>query len=147
MTGSTVRSFTVRIPPTVVKAKRKPRRVPARKPVEVDLDGMPPLAASIVRASSHARRADIVLRLPDAVLLVHAEALMEACRVVGFEVGASFLAHRLLSLHSPRRADGRLLEGHESSLAIWRNGLAAVAGRETDPLATQADREAYEGQV
>lgn len=121
---------TIAIPRTV---RQIPRRHAARilpKPEPIDVELLPIVPAQIVTARSNARRAEIVLRLPDAVLLADGEAIASACRTVGFGPGAQFVEYRLLSLHAPRQPNGDLPEAHRKCLGIWRNGLAALAGGE-----------------
>lgn len=118
---------------TLRAVKQIPERHSARvapRPAPVDLEGLPIAAAQIFAARSHARRAEIVLRMPDAVLLADGEMIASACRSVGFKPGAEFVGYRLLALHAPRRPDGALPEAHRQCLALWCNGLAALAGGE-----------------
>lgn len=114
--------------------KQIPERHAARvapKPAPVDLDGLPVAAVQVFEARDHARRAEIVLRMPDAVLLADGEAIASACNSTGFKAGADFVGFRLLALHAPRQPDGELPEAHRRCLALWRNGFTALAGSAT----------------
>lgn len=71
-------------------------------------DGAFPPAAQIITAPSHARRAAIILRLPDALTFTHAEPLMAACRDTGFAAGAEFILIRSTAFSAVRQIDGRL---------------------------------------
>lgn len=139
---------------SIIRVPRTVSQIPLRRAGRVahvlprpDIENLPPLAAAIAVASSNRRRAEIVLRAPDAVLLAHGEAMAGACRQTGFDAGAQFIAYRLEALHATRRADGALPAGIGELLALWRNGLVAAMAEPRDPLATQADQEGYEGQV
>lgn len=71
-------------------------------------DTMFPPAAQIIAAASDARRAAIILRLPDALTFTHAEPLMAACRDAGFVAGAEFILIRSTAFSAVRQIDGRL---------------------------------------
>lgn len=119
---------TIAIPRTV---KQIPRRHAARvvpKPAPVDLEGLPIASAQVFEACDHARRAELLLRMPDAVLLADGELIASACRSVGFGPGAQFVEYRLLALHAVRQPNGELPQAHRDCLAIWHRGLTALAG-------------------
>lgn len=119
---------------TLRTVKQIPERHAARvapKPAPVDLDGLPVAAVQVFEARDHARRAELLLRMPDAVLLADGEAIASACRSVGFGPGAQFVEYRLLALHAVRQPNGELPQAHRACLSIWHRGLAALAGGDT----------------
>lgn len=85
------------------------------------------VAAEILEASSDNRRAEILLRLPDAVLLEKMDAITHACRQAGFKIGMLFIGQRVAALSATRGRDGELPQHHVETLQLWRNGLAAMA--------------------
>lgn len=121
----------IAIPRTV--AARKPRRTsnPVRRPTKArQLDHLFPVAREVIEASSDARRAAILLRLPDAVVVTHGEVVAAACREIQFDAGVHFLGHRLAVLHATRLPSGALPDHCTATLEIWRSGMAALAGRQ-----------------
>ncbi|QXN68020.1 hypothetical protein [Microcystis phage Mwe-Yong1] len=93
----------------------------------IDASSAMPVADQIRGASSHRRRAEILLRLPDALLAGHATELEEACREAGFgELGRNFIQQRLVALHATRRPDGRQSQNVLTMMDIWCDGLLAA---------------------
>lgn len=85
------------------------------------------VAAELIDAATDARRAQILLRLPDAVLLDKTDALNGACRQVGFKMGLLFIGVRISTLCANRLPNGELPDQHRATLDLWRNGLQALA--------------------
>lgn len=85
------------------------------------------VAAEIIDADTDARRAQILLRLPDAVLLEKTEALTGACRQAGFKMGLLFIGIRIAALCAARLPDGELPDHQRATLNLWTNGLTALA--------------------
>jgi hypothetical protein len=85
------------------------------------------VATEILEASSHARRAQILLRLPDALLLEKEAAVVEACQLSGFKMGLLFIGIRITALSAVRLPDGQLPEHTRATLALWHNGMTALA--------------------
>lgn len=120
--------ISVSIPRTVPAARSaKPAPAPI-KPAR--LARMFPIAREIVEASGPARRAAILLRVPDAIVLSHGDVLAAACRSCGFAMGVMFLDQRSAVLHARRGPDGRVPRHFLDTLEIWLGGMAELAGRE-----------------
>lgn len=85
------------------------------------------VATEIIDAGTEARRALILLRLPDAVLLEKTKALTGACRQAGFKMGLLFISIRIAALSANRLPDGQLPDHHRATLALWANGMSAIA--------------------
>jgi hypothetical protein len=85
------------------------------------------VASDILDAGNDHRRAEILLRTPDAVLLEKTEALNAACRQAGFKMGLLFISIRIAALSANRLPDGQLPEHHRATLALWTDGFAALA--------------------
>lgn len=86
------------------------------------------VATEIIDARSDARRAQILLRLPDAVLLERVDAITAACRQAGFKMGLLFIGIRITALSAVRMPDGQLPDHHAATMALWANGMSAIAG-------------------
>lgn len=99
---------------------------PALPSFRLEFDALFPVARQLREASSHARRAQMLLRLPDALVLEKFDDLVEAARESGFAPGLTYLQLRFAALHAVRRPDGSLPEGPTRALAIWSNGLHAM---------------------
>lgn len=113
------------VAPKAVRKPKTPRKIPMGR-----IGRMFPIARDIVSASSHARRAEILLRLPDAVVLSHGDVLAAACREAEFIMGVHFLTQRSAVLFANRGLDGQLPEHCTRTLTIWHRGMASIAGRE-----------------
>lgn len=124
--------ISVTISRTIPAVAAAPTRA-AAKPVKLGrLGRMFPIAREIAEATSHARRAAILLRLPDAIVLSHGDALATACRSCDFAMGVMFLTQRSAVLHVRRGADGKVPEHFTQTLEIWLRGMTALANREND---------------
>jgi len=67
-----------------------------------------PLADQIAAAGSHASRATILLRMPDACLAAHHVDLSRICDEAGFDAGLAYLAAWVRCFHATRDGDGNL---------------------------------------
>lgn len=126
-------SVDVRIPPRRAlrqvprahAARFEPVRVPA---LSREAGGLIFFVTQIEEAPDHARRAAILLRIPDALILSEAVQLAEACGRRGFALGAQFVTQRVVALHAVRDREGQLPAHVTRTQEIWRQGLVAVAG-------------------
>lgn len=95
-------------------------------------DPLFPVAEMIADAPDHARRAVLVLRTPDAVLVGHGAAIQDACLAAGFSVGAQYVVVRSALLNAMRTEKGELPPEYVRQAEFWRRGLAAIAGGRHD---------------
>jgi len=70
-------------------------------------DSMLPMLRQLHDADGDQARADILLRMPDSVVLKYHAIIEKACRRASFEVGLDFLALRISLLLAVRDAEGR----------------------------------------
>jgi hypothetical protein len=89
--------------------------------------GLFPVREQLLAAPSHRDRAAILLRAPDGMVLEKGEAMAEACRRVGFDHGADFIAIRLTGLHRVRDASGLLPQMPAALLEAYRLNVLGVA--------------------
>ncbi|RWG76153.1 MAG: hypothetical protein EOQ69_32450 [Mesorhizobium sp.] len=95
-------------------------------------DTMLPMLRQLYDADGNRARADMLLRMPDSVMLKYRGSIVECCRRASFEVGLAFVDLRVAVLLAVRDANGRApadLEGVaekcRDSLAAFVNGDAA----------------------
>lgn len=86
-----------------------------------------PLVEQIENAPSKRAMAQSLLRVPDAIVLSHGNALMAACRRARFNEGAQYLTMRQLALDAVRDRSGRLPDAVALPLENWRVSFAAFA--------------------
>lgn len=82
----------------------------------------------ITEARDDARRAAILLRLSDAVLIEKAGVIFDACREAGFADGANYVAVRLAVQSAGRSPTGEVPAPLIDQAEYWRRGLLAVVG-------------------
>lgn len=85
------------------------------------------IVEQIVTAPCHERRAALVLRVPDGILLQKGVELKEACIEADFSIGATYLDLRIAALCLYRDADGKMPAGPLQQLEVWRRGLVAFS--------------------
>ncbi|WP_192384755.1 hypothetical protein [Mesorhizobium silamurunense] len=73
-------------------------------------DTMLPMLRQLYDADGDRARADILLRMPDSVMLKYRGSIVECCRRACFEVGLAFVDLRTSILLAVRDADGRVSE-------------------------------------
>lgn len=78
-------------------------------------------------AKSHAERAQILLSLPDAITLEHADRLATVCAQARFQAGVDFLAVRVAAMQANRDAHGLLPRSIGIELDAWRVAFSEVA--------------------
>lgn len=71
-------------------------------------DSMQPLLRELLDADGDRARAEVLLRMPDNVVLKYASPIADACRRAAFEAGLMFLEMRVAVLCAVRGADGCL---------------------------------------
>lgn len=81
----------------------------------------------LVEAPSHAVRAGVLLRLPDAVIAAKAEQLQDGCLQAGFPPGSDYVAIRLAHQSARRDARGNLPAQVTDQLEYWRRGMVAIS--------------------
>ncbi len=90
-------------------------------------DTLLPIIRQMHDEADDASRADILLRVPDAVLLKFAKLFEDACRKAGFKAGATFILLRLAALRAVRDAGGKLPADTVAHLDSYRTALAVLA--------------------
>lgn len=78
---------------------------------------------------AHGRReiAQILLRVPDGILMTHGEVLRAECRRAHFNEAVHFIELRLSALDAVRDSAGRLPDQVQIPLESWRSSFAAFA--------------------
>lgn len=94
---------------------------------EPDDEAVFPVVGQLLAAGSHAERAEILLRLSDAVLLAYPMPIAEACAAKGFVDGQLFAALRAALLCRTRDAHGLLPERPAAELEGLRVVLSGIA--------------------
>lgn len=90
-------------------------------------DPLFPVAAMIRDAEGHPRRAALLLRTPDAVMVGHGSAIQDACMAAGFHTGAFYVVVRSSLLNAMRNAAGELPREYAQQAELWRRGMVAIA--------------------
>lgn len=90
-------------------------------------DSMMPILRQMHDAADDRARADILLRVPDTILLKFAALFEECCRKACFEAGSNFILLRLVAMRAVRSADGTLPADTVAHLDSYRAGLAVFA--------------------
>ena len=91
-------------------------------------DTMLPMLRQLHDADGDQARADILLRMPDSVMLKYHEVIHAACRRAGFEAGSNYLALRVSLSLAVRDAAGMLPADLMVSEEQYRRALAEFAG-------------------
>jgi hypothetical protein len=91
---------------------------------------MLPMLRQLHDADGDHARADILLRMPDSVMLKYRAAIVESCRRASFEVGLAFVDLRTSILLAVRDADGRAPADLTDIADKCRDSLAAFVRRE-----------------
>lgn len=86
-----------------------------------------PIVAQLLAAGSDAERAQILLRLPDALVFEQRMQLSRACLAVGFRRGALYIAARISAFVAVRGKNGTLPGHLETIQNEVRAELAALA--------------------
>lgn len=81
----------------------------------------------IIEARTHAVRAGILIRLPDAVIAARAEQLQDGCTEAGFSIGSDYVAIRLAHQNAQRDRRGNLPGHITDQLEYWRRGMVAIS--------------------
>lgn len=90
-------------------------------------DTMLPMLRQLYDADGDCARADILLRMPDSVLLKYRGSIIECCRRAYFEVGLAFVDLRTSILLAVRDAKGRAPEDLTIVTDRYREVLAEIA--------------------
>jgi len=90
-------------------------------------DSMMPILREMHDAPDDRARADILLRVPDTILLKFSPVFEECCRKARFEAGTNFIVLRLVALRAVRDAGGNLPADTVAHLDSYRQGLAVFA--------------------
>ncbi|TPM41561.1 hypothetical protein [Mesorhizobium sp. B2-3-4] len=95
-------------------------------------DSMLPMLRQLHDADGNQVRADVLLRMPDSVMLEYHEVILNACRRGGFEVGMAFVDLRISLLLAVRDDQGRapadlakVAEHYRETLAAFVSGGAS----------------------
>lgn len=88
------------------------------------INEMRPVIRQMHDASDDRGRAEILLSLPDAVLLKHVDVFAAACHRHGFSVGEDFVTLRHAAMHAVRDQAGLLPLSVAVSLDTYRAALA-----------------------
>lgn len=91
-------------------------------------DPLFPIASMIRDAEGHARRASLLLRAPDAVMVGHGAAIQDACTAAGFITGAAYVLVRSSLLNAMRDEAGNMPAYYAQQAEFWRRGMVAIAG-------------------
>ncbi len=67
-----------------------------------------PIIDQLHNADDDRGRADLLLRVPDSILLTYAHVFEEACRKAAFEPGVAFINSRIALMRAVRDGDGLL---------------------------------------
>ena len=78
-------------------------------------------------AASKREIAQILLRVPDGILMTHHEVLTAECRKARFPDAISYMTVRLVALDAVRDKSGRLPDAVLGPLENWRIAFAAFA--------------------
>lgn len=97
------------------------------------MNEMLPVIRQMHDAADDRGRAAILLSLPDAVLLKHADVFAHACHRHGFSVGEEFVTLRYAAMHAVRDAAGLLPASVTESLDTYRAALARFVAQ-PDPV-------------
>jgi len=96
-------------------------------------DTMLPILRQMHDAADDRVRADILLRVPDTILLKFAPVFEKCCQRAGFEAGASFIVLRLVALQAVRDTGGHLPAQTAAHLASYQAALSVIADGEAAP--------------
>ncbi|TPI39297.1 hypothetical protein FJW07_14040 [Mesorhizobium sp. B3-1-9] len=86
-------------------------------------DTMLPMLRQLYNADGNQARADILLRIPDSVLLKYRGSIVEACRRASFEVGLAFVDMRTSALLAVRDATGQVPPERAAMVERYRRAL------------------------
>lgn len=112
-------------------AALSPALLPRAHAVRSGQEHLFPPIAHLINAPSDGERARQLQALPDVVVLSHGPKIAAACRQLGFDEGADFMAVRGAALRARRRLDGSLPPAIATELESWRQDFAALAARES----------------
>ncbi|RWK12516.1 hypothetical protein [Mesorhizobium sp.] len=90
-------------------------------------DTMLPMLRQLYDADGDRSRADILLRMPDSVMLKYRGSIVECCRRASFEVGLAFVDMRTSILLAVRDENGRVPEDRTAMAERYRIALAEFA--------------------
>lgn len=88
------------------------------------IDTMLPILRQLYDAEGDRARADILLRMPDSVMLKYRSSIVECCRRACFEVGLAFIDLRVSVLLAVRDAEGRAPAELSTIAERYRDSLA-----------------------
>ena len=91
-------------------------------------DSMLPILREMHDAADDRARADILLRVPDTILLKFAAIFDDCCRRASFDAGATYVLLRLTGMRAVRGNDGTLPADTVAHLDSYRAALAVFAG-------------------
>jgi hypothetical protein len=86
-----------------------------------------PIAAMVRDADSHADRARLVLRVPDAIVASHGTEIQDACLEAGFKIGALYITVRSALLNATPDKQGRTPPEYVRNAEMWRRALFAMS--------------------
>ena len=96
-------------------------------------DSMLPLVREMHDAADDRSRADILLRVPDTILLKYAEIFEKCCRKTDFQPGLDFILLRIVAMGAVRTEAGHLPPEQIAHLESYRSALALYACGEAGP--------------
>lgn len=95
--------------------------------VTIGQEGLFPPVAMLLRTTTLAERAALLLTISDGVIVSHQVPLLDACFHLGFAHGADFIQVRAATLFSRRDLDGHLPHAIAEQLAFWCAYMASLA--------------------
>jgi hypothetical protein len=93
-------------------------------------DSMMPILRQMHDAADDRARADILLRVPDTILLKFSPVFEGCCRKASFEAGTALIVLRIVALRAVRDAGGNLPADMVAHLDSYRAALAVFAAGE-----------------
>lgn len=90
-------------------------------------DSMLPILRQLHDADGDRARADVLLRMPDSVVLKYQEPIDAACRRTGFQAGSDYVSLRVSVCLAVRDEQGRPPLGLAEAADAFRRGLAEFA--------------------
>jgi hypothetical protein len=90
-------------------------------------DSMLPILRQLHDADGDRERADVLLRMPDSVVLKYHEVILAACRGAGFEAGMAFVELRVSLCLAVRSSDGLAPADLSKVLDHYRDVMAKFA--------------------
>ncbi|SFZ85978.1 hypothetical protein SAMN02983003_3150 [Devosia enhydra] len=94
------------------------------------MSSLSPISDRVLAAGGHHARAELLLRLSDAVVLECAREIAAACTASGFDLGASYLDTRLAALCATRAPSGHLPDAEQARLEQLRLALFQQSRRD-----------------